>query len=91
MDVILQVTNMESQTAFGVFATCVPPVETNGLRNIRLVSAASPNPMDIPAWTYPRYVWRYTFEIKNGRTATFSLGAVGTNTNQVNTTVSFTA
>jgi hypothetical protein len=90
MQVILQVTNTGSQTAQGVLASCVSPPESAGLRNIKLVSAASPDPQDIPRWDSCRYVWTYTFQIRHGYTAIFDLGAIGINTNQVNTTASFT-
>jgi YVTN family beta-propeller protein len=50
-------------------------------------TGAGTNPQDIAQYEYVTYVWQYTFEVKSGSSVTFSLGAKGANTNQMNTTV----
>jgi hypothetical protein len=90
--VTLQVLNTGSAPAINVTAWCGAPAEIQptGPRNIVLVSGPAVNPKNIPLYGDVTYVWRYTFEIKPGNQATFSLGAVGVNTNQVNTTATVT-
>jgi hypothetical protein len=90
--VTLQVLNTGSAPAINVTAWCGPPadVTSTGPTNIVLVSGPANNPRNIPLYGDVTYVWRYTFDIKPGNQATFSLGAVGVNTNQVNTTATVT-